>query len=64
VTYDPARLARRIDDWVRELIDFHERRAREAEAFRETPQARHHRERAERLRVVAIELGRGCEQES
>jgi diphthamide synthase (EF-2-diphthine--ammonia ligase) len=40
---------------IHDLIEFHERRAAESETFHE-PEARHHRERAEKLRVVLANI--------
>jgi hypothetical protein len=48
---DPERMNKRLT-LLWELVWFHEARASEAEAFRETPQARHHRDRASKLRYV------------
>jgi hypothetical protein len=54
---DQSRTARRIG-LLRDLVVFHERRESEATAFGETPSARYHRERAEKLRFVISTIER------
>jgi hypothetical protein len=54
--YDTYQINKRTS-LLRDLISFHERRASEAEAFHEV-EARHHRERAEKLRLMLANIER------
>jgi hypothetical protein len=42
---------------LRDLVAFHERRAKECESFHE-PEARHHRDKADKLRLVLANIER------
>jgi hypothetical protein len=58
--HDPYQTTKRAS-LLRDLVSFHEKRASEAEAFHE-PEARHHRERAEKLRLILLTIEREHQQ--